>query len=86
MEWLPDNYEGFWTLVGTVNREGIGLHTGESGSVELSPSAKRGYHVSWINNENFSITLHQSHSPSILLLCLNLLQLIHILYGLAPKL
>ncbi len=60
MEWLPENYEGFWTLVGSVSREGVGLHSGKTVSVELSPSTKEGFHVSWINNEDLPITLNPS--------------------------
>ncbi len=58
MEWLPSDYEEFWTLAGTVHREGIGLHSGKQVSVELSPSNKEGFHVSWMNSECLPITVN----------------------------
>ncbi len=57
MEWLPEDYEGSWTLDGITFREGIGLHSGEKTFVELAPSSEPGFHVSWINNCNPPITL-----------------------------
>ncbi len=57
MEWLPDDYEDFWTLTRSVRRQGIGLHSGNEVWVELSPSDNEGFHVSW-DKEDLPITLN----------------------------
>ncbi len=60
MEWLPDNYEGSWTLAGVTFRKGIGLHTGKQSFVELSQSDEPGFHVTLSNKSKSPITLRSS--------------------------
>ncbi len=45
MDWLPENYDGTWTLRSTVSREGIGLHSGKNCKVSLYPSDSVGIKV-----------------------------------------
>ncbi|WP_269623353.1 UDP-3-O-acyl-N-acetylglucosamine deacetylase [Prochlorococcus marinus] len=61
MEWLPQDYEGAWTLGGNVCRRGVGLHSGNESEVTLLPIEERGFHVSWINSDEPPITLNPSH-------------------------
>ena len=53
----PDDYEGGWTLANSVVRKGIGLHSGKEAEVQLLPTDKAGFHVSWINKINSPLTL-----------------------------
>jgi len=59
---LPDNYEEPWTLASSVTREGIGLHTGESSLVKLSPNNQPGFFLSWIGDDTPPIQLDISHA------------------------
>ncbi|MEB3158723.1 MAG: UDP-3-O-acyl-N-acetylglucosamine deacetylase [Synechococcus sp.] len=43
----PADYDGAWTLKGSVCRSGVGLHSGEAVSVTLLPSERPGFWVSW---------------------------------------
>ncbi len=58
MDWLPTNYEQSWTLANRVSREGVGLHSGEISKVNLLPSIKPGFHLSWIDNSTPPTTLN----------------------------
>ncbi len=53
----PDDYEGGWTLVSPVSREGVGLHSGKQAIVRILPSEKAGFHLSWINKINKPLKL-----------------------------
>ncbi len=57
MEWLPKDYEGSWTLINSVTRKGVGLHSGNTSQVTLSPSEKQGFHISFKNSRNSPIKL-----------------------------
>ncbi|MFL0731093.1 MAG: UDP-3-O-acyl-N-acetylglucosamine deacetylase [Prochlorococcus sp.] len=63
----PDSYDGVWTLGGPVSRRGIGLHGGEIAEVCLKPSSRAGFHVSWLNNSDPSVTLtpHQAQESPL---------------------
>ena len=50
MNYLPENYEGSWTLSNSVFRSGICLHSGIESSVSLSSSEQPGFYVSSIKN------------------------------------
>ncbi len=45
VDWLPENYDGTWTLRSTVHREGICLHSGEKSKVYLYPSESLGIKI-----------------------------------------
>lgn len=46
----PSDYSRAWTLAGTVERRGVGLHSGETARVSLRPSARAGYWVGWLDD------------------------------------
>lgn len=46
----PADYNGSWTLAASVERTGVGLHSGASVSVTLRPSDRAGYHVRWADD------------------------------------
>jgi UDP-3-O-[3-hydroxymyristoyl] N-acetylglucosamine deacetylase len=48
MSW-PADYTGAWTLHGSVERRGVGLHSGAESRVRLQPSARPGYWVGWLD-------------------------------------
>ena len=54
----PDNYEGSFTLANPIFKTGVGLHSGETSEVRLSPSENAGFHVSWIDQADLPITLN----------------------------
>ncbi|ABX09322.1 UDP-3-O-acyl-N-acetylglucosamine deacetylase [Prochlorococcus marinus] len=54
MEWLPENYQGAWTLGRSVSREGICLHSGEHSTVTLSPSVAPGINFVWAGEEGLT--------------------------------
>jgi len=58
VEWLPENYEGSWTLSSSVSRKGLCLHSGLESEVKLSFSDSAGFHVSFKNSSNPPVTLH----------------------------
>lgn len=46
----PSDYSRAWTLAGSVERSGVGLHSGEPARVSLRPSARPGYWVGWLED------------------------------------
>ncbi|MEY4759365.1 MAG: UDP-3-O-[3-hydroxymyristoyl] N-acetylglucosamine deacetylase [Cyanobacteriota bacterium] len=48
MSW-PADYTGAWTLQASVERHGVGLHSGVETRVRLQPSARPGYWVGWLD-------------------------------------
>ena len=46
----PLDYARAWTLAGSVERSGVGLHSGASCRVRLAPSALPGYRVGWLDD------------------------------------
>ena len=58
MDTWPDNYEGSFTLANPIFKTGVGLHSGETSEVRLSPSENAGFHVSWIDQADLPITLN----------------------------
>ncbi|MFM7086924.1 MAG: UDP-3-O-acyl-N-acetylglucosamine deacetylase [Cyanobium sp.] len=48
MGW-PCDYSQAWTLAASVERCGIGLHSGEQSRVQLSASERPGYWVGWLD-------------------------------------
>ncbi len=57
MSFLPQNYEGAWTLAQVVSRQGIGLHSGNECSVSLGPSEKVGFYLSWVDSPDLPLRL-----------------------------
>ncbi len=45
----PDDYGRGWTLAGSVERAGVGLHSGSSCRVRLEPSERPGFAVGWLD-------------------------------------
>lgn len=45
----PSDYSQAWTLATSVEREGIGLHSGDRAAVRLEPFDQPGYWVGWRN-------------------------------------
>ena len=45
----PSDYSGAWTLSQSVQREGVGLHSGQQAQVRLQPSRRPGYWVGWLD-------------------------------------
>lgn len=56
----PVDYDGAWTLAGTVRRCGIGLHSGKPVSVTLKPSADPGIWVRWSSDDAAPVQLKPS--------------------------
>ncbi len=54
---LPNDYENSWTLGGTVERTGVGLHSGNSTKVKLSPFNKSGFYLKWSDKNEPPIKL-----------------------------
>ena len=48
----PHDYDGAWTLGASVQRSGIGLHSGQQVCVTLQPSQRPGVWVSWPSSES----------------------------------
>lgn len=46
----PNDYSRAWTLAACVERNGVGLHSGEPARVSLRPSARSGYWVGWLDD------------------------------------
>ncbi len=46
----PSDYSRAWTLAASVERSGVGLHSGEPALVSLRPSAAPGYWVGWLDD------------------------------------
>ncbi|MFM2158853.1 MAG: hypothetical protein RLZZ124_1327 [Cyanobacteriota bacterium] len=45
----PSDYSQAWTLAASVERRGVGLHSGAAARVRLEPSERPGYHVGWLD-------------------------------------
>ena len=45
----PSDYSGAWTLSQSVQRGGVGLHSGQQSQVRLQPSERPGYWVGWLD-------------------------------------
>ena len=58
MTFLPNDYEGAWTLASSVSRRGVCLHSGAEVQVRLSPSEKAGFHVSWTASRDKPVMLN----------------------------
>lgn len=56
----PVDYDGAWTLAGSVRRCGIGLHSGQPVSVTLKPSADPGIWVRWSSDDAAPMQLKPS--------------------------
>lgn len=46
----PADYSRAWTLAGTVERRGVGLHSGAESLVRLAPSDQPGYRVGFLDD------------------------------------
>ncbi len=49
MSTWPSDYAQAWTLASSVERTGIGLHSGGQARVRLEPSDRPGYRVGWLD-------------------------------------
>jgi UDP-3-O-[3-hydroxymyristoyl] N-acetylglucosamine deacetylase len=45
----PRDYQQAWTLASSVEREGVGLHSGAACRLRLGPSERPGYWVGWLD-------------------------------------
>jgi UDP-3-O-[3-hydroxymyristoyl] N-acetylglucosamine deacetylase len=45
----PADYSGAWTLSGSAEIEGVGLHSGEPSRVRLAPSSHEGFWLGWLD-------------------------------------
>ncbi len=45
----PSDYRQAWTLATTVEREGVGLHSGATCRLRLGPSERPGYWLGWLD-------------------------------------
>ena len=63
----PANYDFCYTLAGVISREGIGLHSGETTRVTISPYEKEGYYVSFRDKPNEIFKLSQDLIGSTML-------------------
>ena len=50
MSTWPCDYRQAWTLAASVERDGVGLHSGLPCRVRLAPSALAGYRVGWLDH------------------------------------
>ena len=49
MTFWPSDYSQAWTLAAAVEREGVGLHSGDCARVRLEPFDQPGYWVGWLD-------------------------------------
>ena len=56
----PENYCDSWTLGDSASMTGIGLHTGQKSKVNLHPTDKPGFHISWSGENKKPVTLSPS--------------------------
>ncbi|CAK6700148.1 UDP-3-O-acyl-N-acetylglucosamine deacetylase [Synechococcus sp. BA-124 BA4] len=57
----PEDYSQAWTLGTSVERTGVGLHSGTSCRVRLQPSERPGYSVGWLDAPALeAVALHPS--------------------------
>lgn len=45
----PQDYSQAWTLAGSIERRGVGLHSGATATVRLVPSQAGGFQVGWLD-------------------------------------
>jgi UDP-3-O-[3-hydroxymyristoyl] N-acetylglucosamine deacetylase len=65
----PSDYSRAWTLAGTVERSGVGLHSGGSARVSLRPSSSAGYWVGWLDDPALPLQQLQPGQVSETRLC-----------------
>jgi len=53
----PVDYNGAWSLAGSVQRRGVGLHTGQSVAVSLMPFSEQGVWVRWLSDNAAPVRL-----------------------------
>ncbi len=63
----PSNYDFCYTLSGVINKEGIGLHSGEKTRVKISPFEKEGFYVSFADKPDEIFKLDQNLIGSTML-------------------
>jgi UDP-3-O-[3-hydroxymyristoyl] N-acetylglucosamine deacetylase len=57
----PQDYTQAWTLAASVERRGVGLHSGASATVRLVPASSGGFQVGWLNRPSLGLQrLHPS--------------------------
>ncbi len=56
----PGDYDGAWTLAGSVRRSGIGLHSGHEVAVVMHPWHEAGVWVSWLGDSLPPVRLQPS--------------------------
>jgi UDP-3-O-[3-hydroxymyristoyl] N-acetylglucosamine deacetylase len=60
MVW-PQDYSQAWTLATSVERRGVGLHSGASATVRLVPASSGGFQVGWLDRPSLGLQrLHPS--------------------------
>ena len=53
----PVDYNGAWSLAGSLQRRGVGLHTGQSVAVSLMPFSEQGVWVRWLSDNAAPVRL-----------------------------
>jgi len=57
----PQDYTQAWTLAASVERRGVGLHSGASATVRLVPASSGGFQVGWLSRPSLGLQrLHPS--------------------------
>ncbi|MFQ6538334.1 MULTISPECIES: UDP-3-O-acyl-N-acetylglucosamine deacetylase [Aphanothece] len=51
----PADYAGTFTLAGTAERHGVGLHSGQEGRVRLQPAERPGYWLGWLDQPDLPL-------------------------------
>ena len=60
MAW-PQDYGQAWTLASSIERRGVGLHSGAVSTVRLVPAASGGFQVGWLDRPSLGLQpLHPS--------------------------
>jgi UDP-3-O-[3-hydroxymyristoyl] N-acetylglucosamine deacetylase len=59
----PSDYSQAHTLAGSVERQGVGLHSGAQTRVRLEPSDQPGFHVGWLDQT--AAPLQQLHPAQV---------------------
>ncbi len=59
----PSDYHHAWTLDSSVERRGVGLHSGDSSRVRLQPSDRPGYWVGWLDEP--ALPMHRLAPDSV---------------------
>ena len=65
----PSDYSQAWTLAGSVEREGVGLHGGERTQIRLAGSEAPGYWVGWLDVPELPLVRLQPGQVSDTQLC-----------------